>query len=55
MATLILAAVVPLKAIVSLVDLSYGLMAFPTMITMFILAPKAKALMNEFFNANKKK
>ena len=55
LATLILAAVVPLKAIVSLVDLSYGLMAFPTMITMFILAPKAKALMNEFFNANKKK
>ena len=45
---LIVAAMIPLKSAVSLIDLAYALMAFPTMITLFVLAPKVKREMKEY-------
>lgn len=45
---LIVAAMIPLKTAVSLIDLSYALMAFPTMLMLFILAPKAKKALKEY-------
>lgn len=48
LAMLVVAAVIPLKTAVSIIDLAYALMAFPTMITMFILAPKVKAAMKVY-------
>ncbi|MBR5856322.1 MAG: alanine:cation symporter family protein [Bacteroidales bacterium] len=50
---LVVAAMIPLKAAVGLIDLAYALMAFPTMITLFILAPKVKAAMKEYFAKEK--
>ncbi len=46
---LVVAAMIPLKAAVGLIDLAYALMAFPTMITLFMLAPKVKAAMKIYF------
>ena len=46
---LIVAAVIPLKAAVGLIDLAYALMAFPTMFTLIELSPKVKAAMKEYF------
>ena len=51
---LVVAAMIPLKAAVGLIDLAYALMAFPTMITLFILAPKVKAAMKVYFAKEKK-
>lgn len=51
---IIVAAVVPLRAVVGFVDLTFALMAFPNMIALFALAPKAKKAMNEYFNKTKK-
>ena len=51
---LIVAAMIPLKSAVALIDLAYALMAFPVMITLFILAPKVKAAMKEYFKKVKK-
>ena len=51
---LIVSAMIPLKAAVSLIDTAYALMAFPTMFTLFMLAPKAKKEMKIYFAANKK-
>ena len=51
---LVVAAMIPLKAAVGLIDLAYALMAFPTMITLFILAPKVKAAMKVYFAEEKK-
>lgn len=50
---LVVAAMIPLKAAVGLIDLAYALMAFPTMITLFILAPKVKAAMKIYFAKEK--
>ncbi len=47
---LVVAAIIPLKSAVGLIDLAYALMAFPTMITLFILAPNVKRAMKEYFN-----
>lgn len=49
---LIVAAMIPLKAAVGLIDLAYALMAFPTMFTLFKLAPKVKAEMKRYFANN---
>ena len=49
---LVVAAVIPLNAAVGLVDLAYALMAFPTMFTLFVLSPKVKAAMKEYFSKN---
>lgn len=46
---LVVAAMIPLQAVVGVVDLAYALMAFPTMTTLFILAPRVKAAMKEYF------
>ena len=46
---LVVAAMIPLKAAVGLIDIAYALMAFPTMITLFILSPKVKAEMKKYF------
>ncbi len=50
---IVVAAMIPLKAAVGLIDLAYALMAIPTMLTLFILAPKAKAALNEFLAKEK--
>ncbi|MBQ0025374.1 MAG: alanine:cation symporter family protein [Bacteroidales bacterium] len=49
LAMLIVAAVIPLKTAVSLIDTAYALMAFPTMFTLFCLAPKARRQMDIYF------
>ena len=50
---LVVAAVIPLKAAVGLIDLAYALMAFPTMFTLFMLAPKVKQAMKVYFAEKK--
>lgn len=50
---LIVAAMIPLKAAVGIIDLAYALMAFPTMLTLILLAPKAKKAAKEYFANNK--
>lgn len=50
---IVVAAMIPLKAAVGIIDLAYALMAFPTMLTLFILAPKAKAALNAFLQNEK--
>ena len=53
LAMLIVAAIIPLKAAVGMIDLAYALMAFPTMFALFMIAPKVKAAQKEYFNRNK--
>lgn len=53
LAMLIVAAVIPLKAAVGLIDLAYALMAFPTMFTLMVLSPKVKKAMKVYFAENK--
>lgn len=50
---IIVAAVVPLRAVVGFVDLTFALMAFPNMIALFALAPRAKKAMNKYFDKYK--
>ena len=52
LAMLIVAAMIPLKAAVGLIDLAYALMAFPTMFTLLKLSPNVKAAMKEYFSKN---
>lgn len=54
LAMLVVAAVIPLKLAVSIVDLAYALMAFATMFTLFYLSPKVKAAMKVYFKNNPK-
>lgn len=49
LAMLVVAAIIPLKAAVSLIDSAFALMAFPTMFTLFCLAPKARKEMDKYF------
>jgi amino acid carrier protein len=49
LAMLVVAAIIPLKVAVSLIDAAYALMAFPTMFTLFCLAPKARKEMDRYF------
>ena len=46
---IIVAAVIPLKTLVSVMDLSFALMALCTMTTLIALSPKVKALMADYF------
>lgn len=46
---LIVGAVISLNVVVGIVDIAYAFMALPTMITMFILAPKVKKEMKKYF------
>ena len=50
---LVVAAVIPLKAAVGLIDLAYALMAFPTMFTLLVLSPKVKKAMKVYFAKEK--
>ena len=54
LAMLVVAAIIPLKVAVSLIDAAYALMAFPTMFTLFCLAPKARREMDRYFASTKK-
>ena len=51
---LIVAAMIPLGVAVSIIDIAFALMAIPTMLTMFILAPKARHEMKTYFATFKK-
>ena len=55
LAMLVVAAIIPLKVAVSLIDAAYALMAFPTMLTLFLLAPKARREMDRYFAKTSKK
>ncbi len=55
LAMLVVAAVIPLKVAVSLIDTAYALMAFPTMFTLFCLAPRARREMDRYFAKMSKK
>ena len=55
LAMLVVAAIIPLKVAVSLIDAAYALMAFPTMFTLFMLAPKARKEMDRYFARTSKK
>ena len=48
-ALIILGSVSSLKFVISLIDLSYGIMAFPTLISALILAPKVDKLSRKYF------
>ena len=49
LAMLVVGAVIPLATVVAIVDIAYAMMAFCTMFTMFVLAPKAKKEMKRYF------
>jgi len=46
---LIVGAMIPLDAVIGLIDSAYALMAIPTMITLIILSPKVKREMKKYF------
>ena len=52
LAMLIVAAMIPLRVAVSIIDAAYALMALPTMLTLFILAPKVRKAMDAYFEKN---
>ena len=51
--TLVVFAVIPLHAAVGVCDLFYGLMAFPTMISILILSPRVRRATREYFSRGK--
>lgn len=51
-ASLVIAAVVPVEAAVGMCDLFYALMAIPTMITLIALSGRVKKATRQFFNPN---
>ena len=48
LAMLVVAAVIPLHTVVAVIDMSYALMALPTMFTLLRLAPKAKRALCDY-------
>ena len=50
---IIVAAMIPLKTLVSVMDLAFALMALCTMTTLILLAPRVKALMKTYFASHK--
>ena len=46
---ILIGSVSSLKFVISLIDLSYGIMAFPTMISAIILAPKIEVFSKKYF------
>ena len=44
---IVVAAVVPLGMVVAVMDLSFALMALPTMLSLLLLAPRVKKLMKQ--------
>ena len=51
---IIIGSVATMGAVVSLIDMAYGLMAFPTMVSAVILAPKVMEAANIYFKSVKK-
>ena len=49
LAMILVAAVIPLKTMVSIMDLAFALMALCTMFTIIALSPRVKRLMKEYF------
>lgn len=50
---IIVAAMIPLKTLVSIMDLAFALMALCTMTTLILLAPRVKTLMKSYFASHK--
>lgn len=48
--TLVMGAVIPLTAVVDIIDIAFAFMAFCTVFTMLVLAPKVKVAINQYFN-----
>ena len=49
---LIVGAMIPLNAVIGLIDSAFALMAIPTMFTLIILSPKVKREMKKYFKPN---
>ena len=49
LALILIGSVSSLKFVISLIDLSYGIMAFPTMISAILLAPKIEVFSRKYF------
>lgn len=54
-ASILIAATTQLKVVISLIDLAFGLMAFPTVISSILLAPHVKRAANDYFSRLKAK
>ncbi|MCF0172709.1 MAG: alanine:cation symporter family protein, partial [Bacteroidales bacterium] len=50
LAMIVVAATLPLRTMVGFVDLAFALMAFPNIIAMVLLAPRAKRCMKDYFD-----
>lgn len=51
--SMVFASVAELSDVVNILDIGYGLMAYPNMIAVFILAPKVKAALKEYMSKYK--
>lgn len=49
LAMIVVAAMIPLGAVVAIMDLSFALMALPTMLSLLLLAPRVKKRLKEYF------
>ena len=49
LAMIVVAAMIPLKVMVSIMDLAFALMALCTMFTIIALSPRVKKLMKSYF------
>jgi len=54
LAMIVVAAVIPLKTMVSIMDLAFALMALCTMFTIIALSPRVKTLARDYFNQDKR-
>ena len=50
LAMIVVAAMIPLKVMVSIMDLAFALMALCTMFTIIVLSPRVKKLMHSYFS-----
>jgi AGCS family alanine or glycine:cation symporter len=55
LATIIFGAVVEMETVINIIDIAYAVMAFPTMISGFILAPRVMEEARRYFNSLKQK
>ena len=46
---IVVAAMIPLGAVVAIMDLAFALMALPTMTSLLLLAPRVRRKMKEYF------
>jgi AGCS family alanine or glycine:cation symporter len=49
LATIIFGAVVSMETVINIIDIAYAIMAFPTMLSGFVLAPKVMAEAKRYF------